>query len=97
MEGTIFLPFRGLFSWRGAFSEFYVMFGKLIEIVTPTKVITRREHLPWTSKIPPLRDVVIAMWFLSISDEHQNVPPVNHQQKCLIKGGVCGTFDIKSN
>ena len=35
--------------------------------------------------------------FLSISsNEHQNIPPVNHQQKCLING-ISGTFDIKSN
>ena len=35
--------------------------------------------------------------FLSISnDKHQNVPPVNHHQKCLING-ICGTSDMKSN
>ena len=29
------------------------------------------------------RDFVIVMWFLSIfSNEHQNMLPVNHQQKC---------------
>ena len=33
--------------------------------------------------------------FLSnFSNENQKVPPVNHQQKCLING-ICGTFDLK--
>ena len=30
------------------------------------------------------------------SNEHQNVLPVNHQQKCVITG-ICSTFNIKSN
>ena len=39
----------------------------------------------------------MAISFLSaFSNEHQNVPPVNHQQKCLING-ICGVFDVKSN
>ena len=37
------------------------------------------------------------VFFLSIfSNEQQQVPPVNHKQKCLIKR-ICGTFDMKSN
>ena len=31
-----------------------------------TKVITWRKHLPYTSKTPPLRDLVMMMWALSI-------------------------------
>ena len=39
----------------------------------------------------------MAMQFLFISsNKHQNMLPVNHQQKCLIKG-ICGIFDMKSN
>ena len=35
--------------------------------------------------------------FLPIfSNQHPKVPPVNHQQNCLING-ICGTCDIKSN
>ena len=35
--------------------------------------------------------------FLSISsDEYQNVPPINHQQKCSVNG-ICGTSNMKSN
>ena len=34
-------------------------------------------------------DVVI------FSNKHQDVPPVNHHQKCLIKE-LCGIFDMKS-
>ena len=44
-----------------------------------------------------LRDLVKAVYFLSIfSNEHQKIPPANHQQKCLING-ICDTFGIQSN
>ena len=31
-----------------------------------------------------------------LSNKHEKVQPVNHQQKCLINR-ICGTFDIKSD
>ena len=35
--------------------------------------------------------------FLSVfSNKNENVPPVIHQQKCLVNG-ICGNFDIKSD
>ena len=47
--------------------------------------MTKREHLFETSKTPRLRDLVIAVKFLSIfSNERQKVPPINHKHKCLI-------------
>ena len=61
--------------------------------------ITWREHLPQSSKTlaPSTRDLMKAMQVLSISgNQHQNVKPVNHQQKCLING-ICGIFDMKSD
>ena len=42
------------------------------------------------------RHLVIAMYLSIYSNEHQNVPLVNHQLKCLING-ICGILDMKSN
>ena len=51
--------------------------------------MTRHQYLERASvlvfKDAATRDLIIAMQFLAIfSDEHQNVKPVNHQQKLLI-------------
>ena len=47
--------------------------------------------------MPPLRILVIAIKFWSVSsNENQKVLPVSRRQNCLIKG-ICGTFDITSN
>ena len=38
------------------------------------------------------RDVVV----IYFTNDHQKLPPVNHQEKCLVNG-ICGIFDKKSN
>ena len=59
-------------------------------------VINRREHLLQTSKTPQLRYGHRHVVLSNFSNEHRDVPPVNQQQKCLIKE-ICGTSDMKSN
>ena len=51
-----------------------------------------------TSGVIYTRRESICLRFLQsiFSNEHQKVPPVYHQQKCLING-ICGASGIKSN
>ena len=59
-----------------------------------------RSHCPERASVSDLKDAAAprcSQSFLCIfSNEHQKVPPVNFQQKRLVKG-ICGTLDIKSN
>ena len=65
------------------------LFEAFLPMKVGPEVITWKKHLP---KTRGHSNVVLSV----ISNEHQNVLLVSHQQKCSINR-ICGNFEIKSN
>ena len=59
-------------------------------------VITRREHQPLRDFKDADASELVCSALSIFRNEHQNAPPVNHQQKCFMNR-ICSISDVKSN
>ena len=82
----------------GYLSNLLKVLRKHIYCTVESEVITPREYLSaldFKDAAAPRFDHIDVVFSIFIN-EHQKIPSVNCQQKCLING-ICSTFDIKPN